>query len=34
MVEWCKVGPPRASVTGVRVINEEPENLASFRVTA
>lgn len=34
MVEWCRKGPPRAVVTSLKVTNEDPENLATFRVTA
>ena len=32
MVEWCRVGPQRAVVTGVEVALEEPELLDGFRV--
>lgn len=32
MVEWCRSGPPRASVAGVQVIPEDPEGLTAFRV--
>ena len=33
LASWCRHGPPRAVVTAVEVIDEEPEGLASFRVT-
>lgn len=32
MVSWCGVGPPRASVSAVDVIREEPEGLGGFSV--
>lgn len=31
-VEWCKSGPERAVVEGVRITNKEPSVFASFRV--
>lgn len=32
MVAWCRMGPPRADVTGVDVTEEPPEGLAGFTV--
>jgi acylphosphatase len=32
MVAWCRIGPPRADVTGVEVVEEPPEGLVGFRV--
>jgi acylphosphatase len=32
VVAWCRIGPPRAAVTGVDVTQEEPEGLVGFRV--
>ncbi len=32
LVDWCRTGPPRAVVTGVRVEVEEPEGAEGFRV--
>lgn len=32
LVEWCRVGPPRAAVTAVRTYVEEPEGEQGFRV--
>jgi acylphosphatase len=32
MVAWCRIGPPRADVTGVEVVEEAPEGLVGFRV--
>jgi acylphosphatase len=32
MVAWCRMGPPRAEVTGVEVGEEAAEGLAGFRV--
>ena len=32
VVAWCRMGPPRAVVTGVDVVEETPEGLTSFRV--
>ena len=32
MVAWCRMGPPRAEVTGIDVGQEPPEGLAGFRV--
>jgi hypothetical protein len=34
MVEWCRIGPPGALVSGVEVVNEDPEGLTGFRVAA
>lgn len=33
MVAWCRTGPPRASVTDLEVIAEDPEGGSGFRVT-
>jgi acylphosphatase len=32
VVAWCRIGPPRAVVTGVDVTPEPPEGLVGFRV--
>jgi acylphosphatase len=32
MVAWCRSGPPRADVVGVRTFDEPPEGDRSFRV--
>lgn len=32
MVGWCREGPPRATVTGVEVVDEEPRGEDRFRV--
>ena len=32
VVAWCRIGPPRAVVSGVDVTQEEPEGLVGFRV--
>ena len=32
LVAWCRSGPPAARVTGVDVVEEEPEGLVGFRV--
>ena len=32
MVAWCRMGPPRAEVSGVDVTEEAPEGLVGFRV--
>ena len=32
MVAWCRMGPPRAEVTGIDVAPEPPEGLVGFRV--
>lgn len=29
-VSWCRMGPPRAEVTGIDVIEEAPEGLQGF----
>lgn len=31
-VAWCRSGPPRALVTGVEVITEDPEGRAGFEI--
>lgn len=33
LARWCRDGPPRAVVTGVEVVDEQPEGLTNFRVT-
>jgi acylphosphatase len=33
VVSWCRIGPPRATVTAIEVIEEEPEGVVGFRVT-
>lgn len=32
LVDWCRQGPPRAHVSGVDVIDEEPQGLRGFDV--
>ena len=32
LVQWCKVGPPGALVTGLEELSEEPEGIAGFAV--
>jgi acylphosphatase len=32
LVAWCRVGPPRAVVTGVDVTQETPAGVLGFRV--
>jgi acylphosphatase len=32
VVAWCRIGPPRADVTGIDVTQEPPQGLAGFRV--
>ena len=32
VVAWCRLGPPRAVVTGVDVVEEAPEGAKGFRV--
>ncbi|MEX2626700.1 MAG: acylphosphatase [Ilumatobacteraceae bacterium] len=32
MIEWCRVGPPRAEVTGVEISDEAPSGEPGFRV--
>jgi acylphosphatase len=32
VVAWCRIGPPRADVTGIDVTQEQPEGLVDFRV--
>jgi acylphosphatase len=31
-VSWCRIGPPRAEVTGIEVAEAPPEGLVGFRV--
>jgi len=33
LITWCGVGPPRAVVTGVEVIDEQPTGESGFRVS-
>ena len=32
VVSWCRMGPPRAEVTGIDVIEEPPEGLVGFQI--
>ena len=32
LVAWCRIGPPRADVTGIEVTEEPVEGLVGFRV--
>ena len=32
MVAWCRVGPPRADVSGIDVTEEPPEGIVGFQV--
>ena len=32
VVSWCRIGPPRAEVTSIDVIEEPPEGLVGFSV--
>jgi acylphosphatase len=32
LVAWCRIGPPRADVTGVEVTTAPAEGLVGFRV--
>ena len=32
MVEFCRRGPSRAEVTGIEVVDEEPEALSGFEI--
>ena len=32
VVSWCRIGPPRAEVTGVDVSEETPEGIIGFQV--
>jgi acylphosphatase len=31
-VSWCRLGPPRADVTGIEVVEEPPEGATTFVV--
>jgi len=31
-VAWCRMGPPRADVTGIEVTEEPPEGLVGFQI--
>ena len=33
VVSWCRIGPPRAEVTGIDVAEETPEDVVGFRVS-
>jgi acylphosphatase len=33
VVSWCRIGPPRADVTGIDVTEETVEGLVGFRVS-
>jgi acylphosphatase len=33
LATWCRKGPPRAVVTGIEIVDEQPEGLTNFRVT-
>jgi acylphosphatase len=32
MIDWMRHGPPRAQVTGTRVMDEQPDSLTGFVV--
>ena len=32
IVEWCRLGPPRARVDNMEVVEEPPEGLSGFRI--
>jgi acylphosphatase len=32
VLTWCHTGPPGAVVTGIEIIDEQPEGEATFRV--
>jgi acylphosphatase len=32
MTDWCRHGPPHATVTDVEVVDEEPEGDTTFRI--
>ena len=32
LVAWCRIGPPRAEVTGVDVMTGPPQGLVGFRI--
>lgn len=31
-IEWCKIGPSQAEVTGIKIIEVEPENFEGFKI--
>jgi acylphosphatase len=31
MVNWTQIGPPRAEVVGIEIIDEDPEGITGFR---
>lgn len=33
LVEWCRSGPSYAEVTGIEVVNEDPEDLDGFAIS-
>jgi acylphosphatase len=32
LLAWCRVGPPRARVTGLQIVDETPSGESGFRV--
>jgi acylphosphatase len=32
LVAWCRIGPPRADVAGIKVIEQPVEGLVGFRI--
>jgi acylphosphatase len=32
LVSWCRIGPPRADVTGIDVTEETPEGVVGFSI--
>jgi acylphosphatase len=32
LVAWCRLGPPRADVTGIEVTEEPPEGVVGFQI--
>lgn len=32
LVAWCRIGPPRADVSGIEVFEEPPESLVGFHI--
>jgi acylphosphatase len=32
LVDWCRVGPPRAEVSGVEISDEDPSGVDTFEV--
>ncbi len=31
MVNWTQVGPPRAEIVGIEILEEQPEGVTGFR---